>query len=123
MEFLLCCCGVLGMVMTRTQGNLLQDNEILAKNVKDVRILCQDEETGLKEQLSLWLMFEDANLAPRCSVMASFCLAQGAGCPSIITTNGENALDPHLLPHPNKVIYNLHQPQTTSTLSYMLSGT
>ena len=32
--------------------NLLQDNRILAA-VKDVRVLCQDEETESKEQLSL----------------------------------------------------------------------
>ena len=44
-------------------ANLLQDNGILAENVKDVRILCQEEETESKEQLSLWLMFEDVNLA------------------------------------------------------------
>jgi len=44
-------------------ANLLQDNGILAENVKDVRILCREEETELKEQLSLRLMFEDVNLA------------------------------------------------------------
>jgi len=43
-------------------ANLLQDNGILAENVKDVRILCREEETESKEQLSLWLMFEDVNL-------------------------------------------------------------
>jgi len=44
-------------------ANLLQDNGILAENVKDMRILCREEETELKEQLSLRLMFEDVNLA------------------------------------------------------------
>ena len=70
--------------------NLLQDNGILPGNVKDVRMLCQDEEAELKEQISLWLMFEDA----RYSIMESFCLAQSAGCSSIVTTNRETKTTP-----------------------------
>lgn len=48
MEFLQCLCGN----DLDIWQNLLQDNRILAA-VKDVRVLCQDEETESKEQLSL----------------------------------------------------------------------
>jgi len=59
-------------------ANLLQDNGILAENVKDMRILCWEEETELKEQLSLWLMFEDVNLA--CQVLSDGVFLFGSWC-------------------------------------------
>ena len=43
-------------------GQDIWDNRILPGNMKDVRILCWDEEAELKEQILLWLMFEDADL-------------------------------------------------------------
>ena len=99
--------------------NLLWDNGILPGNVKDVRILCWDEEVELRSRCRFGLCLRTQTQCGRYSVMASFCLAQGARCPSIITANGETAFNPHLLPHPYRAIHNLHQPQTTP-LSYLL---
>ena len=99
--------------------NLLWDNRILPGNVKD-RGSC----VGMRKlsQRSRYRFSLCLRMQTRCatySVMAYFCLAQGAGHPSIVTTNGEITFNPHLLPHPNRAIHNLHQPQTTP-LSYPL---
>ena len=58
--------------------NLLQDNRILPGNVKDARILCQDEEAESKEQISLQLMFEDMNLY--CQVLSDGVFLIGSRC-------------------------------------------
>ena len=58
--------------------NLLRDNGILPGNVKDVRILCQDEEAESKEQILLRLMFEDANSA--CQVLSDGVFLFGSRC-------------------------------------------